>query len=70
MYEEVISAIDSLWSNYSPDAQSFKKLLKQIFNYHVFESRQYRYFFRVVLRAAVENMPEAVFFMIIIYKLW
>ena len=45
IYEEVISANDNLWSNYSSDAQSFKKLLEQIFNYHVFASRQYRYFF-------------------------
>ena len=45
MYEEVISANDNLWSNYSPDAQSFKRLLEPILNYHVFESRLYRYFF-------------------------
>ena len=45
MYEEVISANDNLRSNYSPDAQSFKKLLEQIFNDHAFESRQFRYFF-------------------------
>ena len=45
IYEEVISANDNLWSNYSPDAQSFKRLLEPILNYHVFESRLYRYFF-------------------------
>ena len=42
MYEEVITSNDNLRSNYSPDAQSFKKLLEQIFNYHAFEFRQYR----------------------------
>ena len=45
MYEEVISANDNVWSNYSPDVQPFKKFLEQIFNYHTVESRQYRYFF-------------------------
>ena len=33
MYEEVISANDNFRSTYSPDAQTFKKLLQQIFNY-------------------------------------
>lgn len=60
MYKDVI---------YSPDAQSSKKLLEHIFNYHVFKSRQCRYFFRVFLRAPLANIPEAVFFMIIIYKI-
>ena len=45
MYKEVISANDNLRSNSNPDAQSFKKLLEQIFNYDVLESRQYRYIF-------------------------
>ena len=52
MYEEVISVNDNLRDNYSPDAQSFKKLLEQIFNYHVFESRQYRYFFSCLFKGA------------------
>ena len=52
MYEEVISANDNLRSNCSPDAQSFKKLLEQIFNYHVFESWQYRYFFSCLFTGA------------------
>ena len=70
MYEEVISANDdNLWSNYSPETQSFKKLLELIFNYHVFKSRQYRSFFGVFLRAPVVNMSEAVFSRIIIYNL-
>ena len=52
MHEEVISANDNLRSNYSPDVQSFKKLLEQIFNYNVFESRQYRYFFSCLFTGA------------------
>lgn len=69
MYKEVISASDNVQSNYSPDAQSSEKLLEQIFNYHVFKSRQCRYFFRVFLRAPLANMPDTVFFMITIYKI-
>ena len=45
IYKEVIAANDNLRSNYSADAQSFKKLLEHIFNYHAFKYGQYRYFF-------------------------
>ena len=70
MYEEVISASDYLRSNYSPNAQSFKKITGTRFLITMFLSPDSTgTFFRVFLRAHVAHMPEAVFCMIIIHKL-
>ena len=68
MHEEVISANDNLRSNYSPDVQSFKKLLELLITMFLSPDSTGT-FFPVFLRAHVANMPEAVFCMIIIYKL-
>ena len=62
MYEEVTSASDSLRSNDSSDAQSFKKLLEQISNYHVFMFRQYRYFFTCLFTGAFGKLVRGSFF--------
>ena len=62
MYEEVTSANDSLPSNDRPDAQSFKKLLEQISNYHAFMFRQYSYFFTCLLTGAFGKLARGRFF--------
>ena len=62
MYEEVTSASDSLRSNDSSDAQSFKKLLEQISNYHVFMFRQYRCFFTCLFTGAFGKLVRGSFF--------
>ena len=62
MYEEVTSASDSLRSNDSSDAQSFKKLLEQISNYHVFMFRQCRYFFTCLFTGAFGKLVRGSFF--------